>query len=160
MAFKKFEKKQPSARKVAKQRLIFLNKKIKTAGQKKELGEAKKLFEEIKSEGLEPSVLSYTSLLNAYVRSGDLDGAQGVIELMRKAGCEPNVVTYTSLLKGYSQDGNLVGAKKVMADMKKNGVELNIRTYNTFLRGCVIEGAYSTAEKVLKKNLKIFRVII
>ena len=55
----------------------------------------------IASEGLVPSPYAYASLLNAYVNTGTMDGAEALMERMREVGCAPNVVAYTTMLKGY-----------------------------------------------------------
>ena len=65
-------------------------------------GEACRLFVRmIASEGLVPSPYAYASLLNAYVNTGTMDGAEALMERMREVGCAPNVVAYTTMLKGY-----------------------------------------------------------
>ena len=64
-------------------------------------------FDSVHMEGLKASVHTYTSIINAHVRSGEIAVAEEYLARMRKDGLAPNVVTYTTLLKGYTQVGNL-----------------------------------------------------
>ena len=66
-------------------------------------------------------VHSYTNLLNAYVRCGDISGAESVWTQMLQpptsAPITPNVVTCTTLIKGYCENGMLGKAKRVFMSM-------------------------------------------
>ena len=55
-------------------RLQKLNQQIAHFGQLKRLKDAIAAFRRISAEGLEPSAHSYASLINAHVRSGDVEG--------------------------------------------------------------------------------------
>jgi pentatricopeptide repeat protein len=120
-------------------RLQWLNKQISSLGQRKELSKAVSCFEQVSSEGLAPSVHTYTSIINAHVRSGEIDAAEGYLARMRGAGLSPNVVTYTALLKGFTQIGDLGKASGLLEQMEKDvpPVAPNVRTVNTMLRGCI-----------------------
>ena len=65
-------KSQRANRKEEKKRLQFLNKKISLHGQRKQLSKALRFFQTIQDEGLKPTDYSYTSIINAYVRNGDV----------------------------------------------------------------------------------------
>jgi len=53
------------------------------------------------SKGLEATVFTYSSLINACVRGGDMDRAWNFLRQMQSAGIEPNEITWTTMIKGY-----------------------------------------------------------
>jgi len=70
-------------RRKMKQRLQLLNKQIAVHGQRKQLTKARRVYEQIRSEGLTPSDYTYTNLINAFVRSGDIEGAMQLLTNMQ-----------------------------------------------------------------------------
>jgi pentatricopeptide repeat protein len=111
---------------------------------------ALKVFDNIKSDGLFPTVYSFTSIINACVRCGELVQAKRYFEDMIVQGIKPNevrnipnyflifsLVTYTALMKGFCQEGDMLEADKLLLDMSKNNILPNLRTFNTILRGCL-----------------------
>ena len=63
--------------------------------------------------GLPLDIHAYSSILNAYVRCGDLPGALIWMEKMRIDNISANIVTYTTLLKGCSEAGLLQSASDI-----------------------------------------------
>ena len=130
-------------RAVKTKEIKFFNRIIKDFGNDKQMGFAEEAFRRIGDAGLSPTVYSYTNLLNACVRVGELDRARKVWDDMIAAGVEPNEVTYTVLVKGLAQDGLLAEAARTVRDMtaqSRAGVECvapNVRTFSTLLRNCV-----------------------
>ena len=92
-------------RAVKTKEIKFFNRIIKDFGNDKQMGFAEEAFRRIGDAGLSPTVYSYTNLLNACVRVGELDRARKVWDDMIAAGIDPNEVTYTVLVKGLAQDG-------------------------------------------------------
>lgn len=50
------------------------------------------MYCEMKAAGLLPNVVTYTSLMDALMKSGDMDGAMELLEEMKGAGVQPNKV--------------------------------------------------------------------
>ena len=130
-------------RAVKTKEIKFFNRIIKDFGNDKQMGFAEEAFRRIGDAGLSPTVYSYTNLLNACVRVGELDRARKVWDDMIAAGVSPNEVTYTVLVKGLAQDGSLAEAARTVRDMTAQsragveGVAPNVRTFSTLLRNCV-----------------------
>ena len=57
--------------------------------------------------GVQPGVVAYTTLLNAYGAAADMSAAHQVLQDMQAAGIQPNSVTYTSLMGYHSQLGDV-----------------------------------------------------
>jgi len=135
----------PQRRKDEKREVMRINNQLKALGQRKQAAKAMELFEEkfgpLNGSGpLRPSVHSFTNLVNAFVRTCDVEKAQGIILAMKSRGFEPNVVTLTSLLKGFCEAGNMSEAEKL-----EHTIEGNERTLSTYLRGCLRWGTIDAA---------------
>lgn len=128
----------------------FFNRLIKDFGNDKQYGFAKEAFERVPKAGLTPNVYSYTNMLNAAVRVGEMDEMRRIWESMANAGVEANEVTYTVLVKGEAQNGNISRARSIMGEMIDSGVEPNQRTYTTLLRNCVRYGDVDNAKRCLE----------
>lgn len=128
----------------------FFNRLIKDFGNDKQYGFAKEAFERVPKAGLTPNVYSYTNMLNAAVRVGEMDEMRRIWESMADAGVEANEVTYTVLVKGEAQNGNISRARSIMGEMIDSGVEPNQRTYTTLLRNCVRYGDVDNAKRCLE----------
>ena len=51
--------------------------------------------------------VTYTTLLDGWVREGQLDEAESVLESMSERGIPANRITYNTLLRGYAIAGDL-----------------------------------------------------
>jgi pentatricopeptide repeat protein len=94
------EPKKKMSKKQAKNQVKVQNKLLATYGQKKDLGSALKMFERMKRRGLQPTVHTYSSMVNACVRCGESQRAEQFVIEMKQRGVVPNEVTYTALMKG------------------------------------------------------------
>lgn len=132
----------------------FFNRLIKDFGNDKQYGFAKEAFERITRTGLAPNVYSYTNMMNAAARVGELEAMRTLWEDMaRKCDEKPNEVTFTVLVKGEAQSGNIDNAIARVREMIARGVEPNARTYSTLLRNCV---RYSDVERA-RECLELMR---
>ena len=128
----------------------FFNRLVKDFGNDKQYGFAKEAFERIARSGLTPNVYSYTNMLNAATRVGEVGEMRKIWKEMRDAGVEPNEVAYTVLVKGECQAGNIDRAREIVREMIDGGVEPNQRTYGTLLRNCVRYGDVENAAKFVQ----------
>ncbi|RCV25857.1 hypothetical protein SETIT_5G199200v2 [Setaria italica] len=63
--------------------------------------EARRLLDDMRSEGTEPGVVTWNTLISSYARSRDLDVAMELLEQMEESGVALDVVTWTSLVSGF-----------------------------------------------------------
>eukprot|EP00439_Symbiodinium_sp_Y106_P084332 s162_g25.t1 len=105
-----------SAKQGSSDALQQLIRKIADFASRRRLNDAVRTFEQIEKRGLEPSVQAYASLINAYVNSGDMAGADSAFSRMLAAGLRSNVVC-TALLKGYCRSGDVRRAQTVLEKM-------------------------------------------
>ena len=132
-------------------RVESLTREIGTCARHKQLRRACRLFVRmIASEGLVPSPYAYASLLNAYVNTGTMDGAEALMERMREVGCAPNVVAYTTMLKGYMLVADVDAAWRLIDGMT-HPVAPDSRAVNTYIRVCVRCGNLRMARRAFER---------
>ncbi|PIN25414.1 hypothetical protein CDL12_01849 [Handroanthus impetiginosus] len=100
-----------------------------------------------------------TSLVDMYVKNGNLDDGKKVFDDIR----QKNVVTWTSLLTGYAKKGMIQKVIEVFRMMEFEGVEPNPFTFATVLGALADEGAVDTGAQVhsmvIKKGFDSTRVV-
>ena len=69
-----------------RQRVKQLTQKIVQLRSGKRLGDAQRVFRQLTDEGLTPSLLTFSTFINAHVASGDMIGAERVFQDMQAAG--------------------------------------------------------------------------
>ncbi|GMH40776.1 hypothetical protein BSKO_08680 [Bryopsis sp. KO-2023] len=84
---------------------------ISALGRVGDVEEARATFDVAVRDGIE-SIYVYNSMIDAYSRNGDIDGATEIWEALQQAGLGPDAVTYTGMIRG-------LGAAKRMDDVKK-----------------------------------------
>ena len=117
-----------------------ITRQIATCAQHKQLGKAVNHYRRlVNHERLIPTSYTYASLINAYVNSGDMRGADEILKRMKAVpGMSPNVVVYTTMLKGHMLSGDVEKAELLINEMpnRKPPIKLDARAVNTFLRVC------------------------
>jgi len=131
--------------------IISLNRLISEFGKKKKLGCALETFFQMNSIGLKGTAYTFTNLINACVRCGEIEIAKEFLKRMVTLKVAPNAVTYTALLKGLCQEGLLKEAVCLLEQMKNENIQPNLRTFNTILRGCLRCGKYKIAMRIFQE---------
>lgn len=130
------------------------NHYINEAAKRKSLPLARNLFEQLKSQSLQPNEFTYTCMINACSRSSDMKGAEWYLRAMQDDKLTPNEITWTALIKGATAAFDIPTAIKFLDEMRTSGVPPNLRTYNTILRACFRVGDASTANDLVKNRMK------
>jgi len=133
-----------------------LNLEIAKLAKRKQLAGAEQLFARARAQGI-ADVHTYTNMINAAVRCGQLARAEALMAEMRTHGPLPNVVAFTALLKGYANVGQMEQASELVEAMLAKGAggcplaQPNLRTANTLLRGCARTGDVALAEATVAR---------
>lgn len=89
-------------------------------------------FNEMRSRGIAPSKISYTTLMKAFALSGQPKLANKVFDEMLK---DPRVkvdrIAWNMLIEGYCRLGLLEEAKKIVERMRESGFHPNVATYGS-----------------------------
>lgn len=109
-----------------------LNSEISKLGENRHLGQAVQVFRRLIDLGLDPTIVSYTALLNAYVRACETGKALEIFHSIvepssnricwytAKKSLRPNIVTYTTMIKGLCNDGQLVRAWEILWNLLRS----------------------------------------
>ncbi|XP_062083098.1 pentatricopeptide repeat-containing protein At2g27610 [Humulus lupulus] len=73
-----------------------------------------------------------TSLLDAYVKMGNVKEAAKVFELID----EKDIVTWSAMLAGYAQMGEMDGAVRIFLKLAKEGIRPNEFTFSSVIHAC------------------------
>eukprot|EP00122_Pirum_gemmata_P021429 Pgem_evm1s19965 len=124
----------------------------------------------LKSSNVQFTTSLYNSLINACIKTDQIDEAFSYMEEMKKSGCiSCDTITYTSLIKGAMKVKKTSLIIDFIEEMENSGVELDYAFYN-----CVIDGFCKNyhfelaleifngmkAEGKLFENERIYNVII
>lgn len=96
-------------------------------------------FNEMRSRGIAPTKISYTTLMKAFALSGQPKLANKVFEEMLKdQRIKVDIVAWNMLIEGYCRLGLVEEAKKVIKRMKDNNVYPNVSTYGSLANGIAL----------------------
>lgn len=95
----------------------------------------------------QPDVVSFSILVDAMSRQGQVKGILLTLKQMIEAGVEPNDKTYYSAIRGLCMGGDVYNAFTVYETMLRNGIKPDAEVFWSLIKGCAIAGEN---EKVLE----------
>ncbi|XP_058756658.1 pentatricopeptide repeat-containing protein At5g02830, chloroplastic-like [Vicia villosa] len=95
---------------------------------------AKALFNEMRTVGLSPNQISWSTLIDICGASENVDGVVEILRTMIDSGIKPDVVAYTTAIKVCVESRKFTQALTLYKEMKSYGTLPNMVTYNTLLR--------------------------
>ncbi|KMZ58563.1 hypothetical protein ZOSMA_767G00040 [Zostera marina] len=110
--------------------------------------DAVSLMKEIDGRGLQPNVITYTTIINSLCNAGDLRLSLVLFSKMLVKGCTPNTVTLTSLIKGLFAQGKLSEAMEIWDFMVE---EPSIITYNVVIHCLCSNGCLPMARSIFSE---------
>ena len=64
--------------------------------------------------GVEPNVITFTTLIKGWCKVGKMSVAMHVTKVMLKMGLYPNEITYRTLIRGYCEQHDMMTAKRLL----------------------------------------------
>ncbi|URE03795.1 hypothetical protein MUK42_21088 [Musa troglodytarum] len=122
-------------------------------GSSKEDIRAEEFLEEMESEGFDPDVITYNTLMDGYCRRGMLEDAFHLYRIMRYRGVEPDLISYTILMNGLCRDGKVIQARQLFDTMLRRGVCPDSRSYNVLLSGYCREGKLKESKLLVQEMI-------
>ncbi|KAF7113527.1 hypothetical protein RHSIM_RhsimUnG0118600 [Rhododendron simsii] len=96
-------------------------------------------FNEMRSRGIAPTKITYTTLMKAFALSGQPKLANKVFdEMLKDPRVKIDVVAWNVLVEGYCKLGLVEEAKKIVERMKESGFYPNVNTYGSLANGIKI----------------------
>ncbi|CAI7831244.1 unnamed protein product [Closterium sp. NIES-54] len=81
-----------------------------------------------------PDVFSYTALIAAYGKGGQVEKVRETYEIMEQQGCFPNLFTFNILLDIYGKNKLFADVAWVMDELAASGIKPDVVTWNTLIR--------------------------
>ncbi|XWS50380.1 hypothetical protein CRYUN_Cryun12cG0083100 [Craigia yunnanensis] len=114
---------------------------------------AQKAFESL----FEKNLVSYNTIVDAYAKNLDYEGAFELFHEITETGIEVNAFTFASLLSGASNIGAIGKGKQIHARLLKSGVQSHQRIFNALIsmyaRCGHIEAAFQVFNKMDDRNV-------
>ena len=85
----------------------------------------------------EKDVVSWTTLVSAYMDRGLLDEAAELFQSMQLNGVKPDLISWNALVSGFARNGEIDLALQHLEQMKEKGVQPRVNTWNGIISGCV-----------------------
>lgn len=93
-------------------------------------------FNEMRTKGIMPTKISYTTLMKAFALSGQPKLANKVFdEMLKDPRVKADLIAWNMLVEGYCRLGLVEEAKKVIQRMKENGFHPDVATYGSLANG-------------------------
>jgi len=129
----------------------------KTRGEKAEflLSTMQSLYEN-GNDLVKPNLVTYTSVVKAWLQDGNLSRAEEILHLLEKYAAEdhelqPDVVLYNTILHGYVRAGQAQKAQDLLSSMldEQSGVQPSERSFAMVISAWAKQGRTDNAESVL-----------
>ncbi|CAN1189462.1 Pentatricopeptide repeat-containing protein At2g33760 [Linum perenne] len=120
-----------------------------------ELGLGRWVHDYVCTNGLAMTVVLGTSLVNMYIRCGDVKKAREVFDSMS----ERNVFSWTAMISGYGVNGYGREALELFRLMKMSGVSPNSVTFVAVLSGCAHAGLVDEGRRLFASMKEEYSLI-
>lgn len=130
---------------------------IKGYGMEKQLDKALELFNEMPSEGVEYNIITFNSILEACVKCGNVQAAEGLLQQMMspESTLQPDLISFSTLIKGYCQSGEIDKALSFAESLRARGLSCDELVYNTLMDGCVKVGDLTTGIGLFEEMVQL-----
>ncbi|XP_022142331.1 pentatricopeptide repeat-containing protein At1g55890, mitochondrial-like [Momordica charantia] len=135
----------------------------------KEFDQVETIFWDVPEKvSIEPNVISYNIVINAYCEMDALDKAFLFFNDMEKNGMEPDLVTFNTLLAAFYRKGQFLDGENMWNMLESKNMAPNLISYNARLRGMVQENKIQEGigllaemeEKGIKPDVSSFNAMI
>ncbi|XP_043688559.1 pentatricopeptide repeat-containing protein At3g59040 isoform X1 [Telopea speciosissima] len=113
--------------------------------------EVSTIYDQMQRAGLQPDVVSYSLLINAYGKARREEEALAVFEEMLDAGVRPTLKVYNILLDAFAISGMTEEARTVFKCMRRDKCTPDLCSYTTMLSAYVNASDMEGAEKFFSR---------
>lgn len=146
-------KKDPS---VVDPSIQVYNAAIRACAEACDVKRAFRLLDTIRDdEGLQPSLITYGSLMTACERVGNVDAASKVFQLMRDDGIEPNEIIYGAAISCCRKAGQAERAMLLLQKMIRQKLQPNVVVFNTVL----VAQAEGRTEHDIQRAILVYKIL-
>jgi len=106
----------------------------------------------MQAAGLEATVTSFTSVMDAAAKAGDIPRAEKWLEAMISAKVKPNVVSFCSMIEACAKASDVPRAEHWHNRMIECGISPSAYSFSAVINACSRAGDVERAEEWLKKS--------
>ncbi|KAL6052510.1 hypothetical protein QOT17_010051 [Balamuthia mandrillaris] len=147
------EDKRPSRRKQRKRPLppIFLVNLVlqQMVGRKNDLRAGVELVKQAKACGVPLSAATFSLLISAYGKAGQMGAIQRALQVMEEEGVPLNAFVYSALISAYAHAKDSETAARYFVEMKQQGMRPDVVTYSALLNAFIEGQQLGQAESLL-----------
>ncbi|CDO98265.1 unnamed protein product [Coffea canephora] len=130
---------------------------IRGWGEIGELGNARKLFDELLGRGSEIDLLAYNSILESLCKGGKVDEAYKLFSELRSKGFVPDAFSYSIFIHAFVEVNDMHSAFRVLDRMKRYNLVPNVYTYNCIIKKLCknnnVEEAYLLLDEMVERGV-------
>ncbi|KAH7543164.1 hypothetical protein FEM48_Zijuj02G0154100 [Ziziphus jujuba var. spinosa] len=112
-----------------------------------------KVFDRMSEMEMNFDVYTYSNLISAHLKTGNVDEAQRFLLEMGEKNCHPNVVTYNLVINGLCRARRVDEAVEIKRSMIEEGLVPDNYTYATLVNGYCMEKRLTDAELVFSEMI-------
>lgn len=113
------------------------------------------LLDEMMERGIDPNVITWTTVIALYSYRHDSDTAQSVFDRMESSGILPNIITYGALMNAYVNCENMDAVLLILDEVEKSDLETNSIIYNIVLKGYGLTRNIAGVRRVFDHMLRL-----
>lgn len=98
-----------------------------------DLTKAVSLINLMREDGIKPSIIAYTTIMQMYLRKKNIKAAIAIFEEIKKEGLSPDVVSYNFIINGCTFNQNLEYGIAYLLESLNKKMKLNSETYKNTL---------------------------
>nr|VDD47358.1 unnamed protein product [Brassica oleracea] len=113
---------------------------------------ALKVFDQLLSDNCQPTVITYTILIEATMLDGGVDEALKLLDEMLSRGLKPDMFTYNTIIREIAllNQGKWEEGEKLMSKMFSDKCEPNVVTYSILITTLCRDGKIDEALNLLR----------
>lgn len=119
---------------------------------RRDLAQARYIFEEMRRHGIIANHVTYTSLAKAYANRGDIENMDKIFREMVLLGNEMSVKSWTIRADAYAKRGCMQEAMRILRTAKRQN-KVDSRLYLVVVRGFLEKGEIKVAE-LLRRDMR------
>lgn len=148
--------------------IIVYNSAIRTCAEACDLKRAVALLNEIREEPkdgekkgikLQPTVVTYGTMMTACERVGNVDVASKVFKLMKEDGIKPNEIIYGAAISCCRKANEPERALLLLRKMIREGLSPNVATFNTVIMSQAENGRKASTRGCLDRSMLVYKIM-
>eukprot|EP00416_Gambierdiscus_australes_P026198 CAMPEP_0171061560 /NCGR_PEP_ID=MMETSP0766_2-20121228/4515_1 /TAXON_ID=439317 /ORGANISM="Gambierdiscus australes, Strain CAWD 149" /LENGTH=738 /DNA_ID=CAMNT_0011517259 /DNA_START=86 /DNA_END=2302 /DNA_ORIENTATION=+ len=115
--------------------IVTFNAVIDACARGRRMARVQALLEDMTAQGIEPNLVTHSTILKGYCQDGRLDKALELLEAMKKnPQYQPDEITYNTIIDGCAHCGLFEQGMKILEEMQQAGVSPSTFTLSVLVK--------------------------